>query len=345
MQTWVYAHPSMRSMAENLRRELRSRRFLRLKKVEDDFRVKRIKSQISPEDQAAHDLIDARLDDIRWNSFEDGFPNIFIENVKDMAGKDVIFLASFHTTSVIFDQLAVIYALPRYLAKSLTIILPYFPTGTMERIDSEGQIASAMTMATMLSHVPLSSKGPATIMVFDIHALQERFYFGPQVIPRLESAMPLLQEELSKLDKSKVTVAFPDDGAFKRFHNFFTEYDILICNKIREGDKRIVKIKEGDAHGRHVVIVDDLIKTGGTILECANTVKAAGAAEINVFVTHAVFPQGSWKKVIDSPISKFWVTDSVPTIADEIRDVRPFVVFQLAGVIADRLLDFDLMNS
>jgi hypothetical protein len=80
----------------------------------------------------------------------------------------------------------------RYLAKSVTVILPYFPTGTMERVDHEGQIATAkvslpwwlsllcavltsQTLATQLSCIPLSRKGPVQIVIFDIHALQEGF--------------------------------------------------------------------------------------------------------------------------------------------------------------------------
>ncbi|GFO13899.1 ribose-phosphate pyrophosphokinase 3 [Plakobranchus ocellatus] len=80
---------------------------------------------------------------IQWKKFADGFPNLFIEDVKYMAGKDVIFIGSFHSPAVVFEQLSVLYAFPRYLARSFHFILPYFPTGTMERVDTEGQIATA----------------------------------------------------------------------------------------------------------------------------------------------------------------------------------------------------------
>ncbi|XP_067667315.1 uncharacterized protein [Haliotis asinina] len=126
---------------------------------------------------------------IEWGKFNDGFPNLFIQEVKEMAGKDVIFLGSFHSPEVIFEQLSILYAFPRYLAKSFHFILPYFPTGTMERVDREGQIATAKTLATLLSAIPLTSKGPAQIIIFDIHALQERFYFSDNVIPRNVSGM------------------------------------------------------------------------------------------------------------------------------------------------------------
>ncbi|GER49320.1 ribose-phosphate pyrophosphokinase [Striga asiatica] len=67
---------------------------------------------------------------------------------------------------------------------------------------------------------------------------------------------------------SRIIVAFPDDGAWKRFHKLFDHFPMVICNKVREGDKRIVRIKEGNPAGCHVVIVDDLVQSGGTLIEC-----------------------------------------------------------------------------
>jgi len=123
-------------------------------------------------------------DSVRWEHFESGWPNIFIENVEKIAGRDVILLASFHSPAVIFEQLSLIYSLPRYLVRSFRLILPFFPTATMERVDKEGQVVTAKSLARMLSVIPLAARGPTQIFIFDIHALQERFYFSDQVIPR-----------------------------------------------------------------------------------------------------------------------------------------------------------------
>lgn len=117
------------------------------------------------------------LANLSWGSFPDGFPDLFIQDVDSIRGKRTVFLADFHTPADIFQQLSAIYALPRYCIKNMLLILPYFPTGTMERIDSEGQVATAKTLSRMLSAVPLTSKGPVKLIIFDIHALQERFYF------------------------------------------------------------------------------------------------------------------------------------------------------------------------
>lgn len=63
----------------------------------------------------------------------------------------VILLASFHSPEVIFEELSLIYSLPRYLVRSFRLILPYFPTATMERVDKEGQVVTAkVRLATVL---------------------------------------------------------------------------------------------------------------------------------------------------------------------------------------------------
>ena len=183
---------------------------------------------------------------------------------------------------------------------------------------------SRQTLASMLSGIPLAARGPAQIFIFDIHALQERFYFSelviprygltvrvslfysffvsflrdkksclyvlPHLFPRLLSAMPLLIRELQTLPPDPaLSIAFPDEGAWKRFHGSLPHWPSITCIKVRDGDKRVVSIKEGamafvgggafvscdlslgsgDPKDRHVVIVDDLVQTGGTLIECA----------------------------------------------------------------------------
>lgn len=281
---------------------------------------------------------------INWGSFDDGFPNIFISDVNYMKGKDVIFLGSFHSPGIIFEQLSVLYMFPRYRARSFHLLLPYFPTGTMERVENEGEIPTAKTLASLLSHIPLTTKGPAQITILDIHALQERFYFSDNVIPRLESAIPLLKLELEHVfGQGNYTVAFPDDGACKRFKSYFPQDDCIIFNKTRVGNKRNVQIKDGDPNGKTVVIVDDLVLTGGTLKETGRILKENGASSISAYVTHAVFPKESWKKFVDSDVfDNFWITDSIPH-SRMLCQYKPFKLLSLCDVIANCLLGYDLL--
>ncbi|XP_013419663.1 ribose-phosphate pyrophosphokinase 4 [Lingula anatina] len=338
---WLYAHPTMEKLAEKI-----MRRVTEVEDAEEKFQEDIGKPHITQGQEVPRRKIELKKS-IRWKTFPDGFPNLFIEEVKTMAGKDVIFLGSFHSAEVIFEQLSIVYALPRYLARSLTFILPYFPTATMERVEMEGEIATAKTLSTMLSCIPLCSRGPPHIMVFDIHALQERFYFGNSVIPRLETAIPLLQREVQSLpDHQNISIAFPDDGAHKRFHRMFDKMNTIICVKVREGDKRVIRIKDGNPKDQHVVIVDDLVMTGGTLKECGKALMNQGAKCISAYVTHAVFPSDSWKKFTQSDVKfeNFWITDSMPH-ANDIAKHEPFRLLSICDVIADSLLGYDLLQN
>ena len=274
--------------------------------------------------------------EIDWKTFKDGYPNLIIPNAEEIRGNDVVFLANMEDPRNIFEQISVIWAIPRYGARSLTIVLPYFPTGTMDRVDEEGQICTAKTLARMFSATPMSMHGPARLVIFDIHALQERFFFDDTVIPQMTTAIPLLKEKLYRLPaRLDISIAFPDEGAWKRFHNSFEGYPQIICQKIRQGDKRIVTIKEGNPRSRHVVIVDDLVMTGGTLLECSSVCRAAGARQVSAYVTHPVFPQESWKRFTtgEDRLDNFWITDSCPEAVSAIRDTYPFKVLPLAETV------------
>jgi len=280
-----------------------------------------------------------RLGKINWGTFADGFPNLFIENVLEVRhAKHTIFLASMHAPDSIFKQLSLIYSLPRYLAKNFSVVLPYFPTGTMERIDIEGQVATAATLIRLLGIIPMTKNGPTKIIIFDIHALQERFYFPDSVIPICLSAAPLFLNEIELLNEDKITIAFPDEGATKRFGKLYQKYPIVTCIKVRQQHTRKVEVKDGNPKECHVFIIDDLVQTGGTLLECAKALKESGACKISVCCTHAVFPNDSWKKFINpevSCISKFYVTNSIPSTTDKLKDVEVFKVLSLEPLIQD----------
>lgn len=105
-------------------------------------------------------------------NFDDGFPNLFINNAHDIRGQHVAFLASFSSPGVIFEQISAIFALPKLFIASFTLVLPFFPTGSFERMEEEGDVATAFTMARILSMIPKSRGGPTSIVIYDIHALQ-----------------------------------------------------------------------------------------------------------------------------------------------------------------------------
>lgn len=287
----------------------------------------------------------AHLSQLEWKHFNDGFPNLQVR--KEDAHKIESFygtciLLSLHSTEVIFEQLALLYALPKMRARNLRVILPWFSTGTMERVETMGQVATAKTLARLISATPMGPAGPATVIIYDIHALQEQFYFEDTVLVELKSAVPLLRQHLQAMlaenPNEDFAIAFPDDGAHKRFKAKFPEYPLIVCAKERDGDSRVVKVTEGNPDGKHVIIVDDLVQSGGTLLECAKPLRAQGAKKVSCFVTHGVFPNDSYSKFVDNDlIDKFWVTNTIPTTAAKLPGMGPFEVLSIAPLVADYL--------
>jgi phosphoribosylpyrophosphate synthetase len=227
--------------------------------------------------------------------------------------------------------------------ESLTILLPYFPVGTMERVDHEGVVATANTYGILLSNLPRAGK-PSRLMIYDIHTLQNRFYFHDAVTPSLHSTIPLLIDKLKAYPKIK-SVAFPDEGAAKRFGHVFAAagYSAIICGKVRRGNERIVTIHDGihDAPGNAVCIVDDLVQTGGTLAKCATALKEAGASHVYAFVAHAVFPHDSWRAfcrggALDC-FERFWTTNSTMVSMDLPKDD----VFETLDLLPQFVRDLD----
>jgi phosphoribosylpyrophosphate synthetase len=199
-------------------------------------------------------------------------------------------------------------------------------------------------------------------MTYDLHTLQNRFYLHNNACASLQTAIPVLVDRLKASNSAIDCIAFPDDGAAKRFARIFTEltddFEMVTCGKTRgEGDKRVITIQDGSCAGKRVLIVDDLVQTGGTLFECGRALKAAGALEVSAYVTHGVFPGESWRRFtrqrrdgsgdrdrdaeVDSSdgfcFERFYLTDSIPTITSMLPRDDVFEILPLSAKIVDDL--------
>lgn len=273
---------------------------------------------------------------VDWNYHPDESPNFFIHDIENVKRRHVLFLGSQVDNRSKYEELAVIYVLTRSKIKSLTVSLPFVNTATMERVCQEGEVATADVDAWLYSSLPRVGP-PVEIIVYDLHTLQNRFYFHDGAILTMATGVNLLKNRLKTLGDKKIAVVFPDDGSQKRFTSAFNDYEQIVCKKVRDGDVRKVTVSHGDPKGYHVVIVDDLVQTGGTLLECRTALLEAGAIKVSAYVTHAIFPRDSWKRFIGK-MEKFFITNSHPT-AQKIKDVEPFEVLSLTDDLIGYLLD------
>jgi len=283
-----------------------------------------------------------------WGKFEDGTDNITlgstgldekgnaisqIDRPTYFKGKDLLFIASFHSNDVTMSQFHVLAHLCESLAKSLTVLLPFYPTATMERVDihHDGSVPTASTLARFFNGLP-SMGYPIRLMAYDIHTLQNRFFLTGHAVASVHTASELMRDIIRdmKTDPAKTAIdslAFPDAGAHKRFAKLFhpeiTEKNTIICEKVRgEGTTRKVTVIEGEARLksselRHILIVDDILNSGSTLLECAAVLKRMTNSEIKVsaYTTHAVFNKAFFDSVQNNRFNVFekvYITDSIP---------------------------------
>jgi hypothetical protein len=125
----------------------------------------------------------------KWGKFPDGTDNIEVGGFSPhnlISGEHVLFLANFHNNDITLSQFQVMICLLQSFLESLTVVLPYSPVGTMERVVNEGQVATAATYAHMFSSLPNCGR-PTRLMVYDLHTLQNRFYLVR--MPRLVHLM------------------------------------------------------------------------------------------------------------------------------------------------------------
>eukprot|EP00298_Acanthocystis_sp_HF-20_P012414 c19875_g1_i2.p1 GENE.c19875_g1_i2~~c19875_g1_i2.p1 ORF type:complete len:318 (+),score=123.24 c19875_g1_i2:115-1068(+) len=281
----------------------------------------------------------------KWSKFEDSgmdcieVGGFYPEN--KVRNSSVIFLASFHNNDAILSQFHVLIMLLESFIQDLTIVLPFLSMGTMERVTKEGQVATAGTIARLFSNLPPCGK-PARVMIYDVHTLQNRFYLYGHALASLHSTIPLLLKVIGKPGETVDAIAFPDEGAMKRFKELFIEFPLVVCAKVRDGDTRKVTIQEGDVKNLRVMVVDDLVRSGGTLYECAKVLKTAGATHVSAFCAHAAFGQDSWKQFTaggkkSGVIEMFYLTNSVPTVTSKLYGVEPFVVLDLTETIMNDL--------
>lgn len=287
---------------------------------------------------------------IKTSRFPDGHYDI--EFTPDLVGRHLVYVMSLLNPEETLHQLELIIALGRQHVKSFTVLVTYFAPGTKERVDLPGELARAQTTAQLISKslkaIPIM--GPTTVIVYDIHAVQEQFYFTDSCSLALQSSASLMGKIVND---EKMVLVFPDQGAYKRFGKEpqLKHVPTLICNKERgPNDSRIIVVAdrkncnnmaEEELLKRHLVIYDDIGHSGGTCWETFVMLKKLGYEKISLYVTHAVFSVHAWMRFLPSGdragFHRIYTTNSVPSMTERYLKFYPetFTVLDLTGLTAN----------
>ena len=263
---------------------------------------------------------------------------VFVEIHENVRGEDVFVIqsTSYPANDNIMELLVCLDALRRGSARRVTAVLPYYGYARQDRKSGPRTPISAKLLANLIT-----SAGADRVLTIDLHAAQIQGFFD---IPadNLYSA-PVFKSDISARYKSEdLVVVSPDVGGVIRARAIASriEADLAIIDKRRPraGISEVMNII-GDVAGRHCIMVDDIVDSGGTLCNAAQALMNAGAVSVDAYVTHGVLSGGAVSRVASSPLNSLVTTDSIQsTEAMQVaKNIRQITVAPLLGEAIRRI--------
>ncbi len=266
--------------------------------------------------------------------FPDG--EISVKVLDDVRGSDIFVVQSTCTpvNDNLMELLILIDTIKRASAARITAVIPYYGYARQDRKD-EGRVPiTARLVADMIT-----AAGANRVLTIDLHASQIQGFFDIPV-DHLYAA-PVMGRYYRELKLPDVTVVCTDVGGVKMAHAYarMLKAGLAIVEKRRMDPRTTVAGSIiGDVKGRNILVIDDMIATGGSLAEACRLLKDKGALDIYVGATHAVFSEGADKRLGGAPIREIAVTDTIP-LKDRARDlnVKVLSVAKLLGETMRRI--------
>jgi ribose-phosphate pyrophosphokinase len=273
--------------------------------------------------------------------FPDGEVSVQLE--EPVRGEEVILVAA--TAPPVNEHLVELLALAdacrRADATRLVAVIPYFGYARSDRRDGRRIPIMASLVAELTEHVGIDH-----VVTVDVHtpALEGFFRIPVDNLTAIPALAGALADRLTNAAGNAVIVA-PDLGAVRLANRYATKLDlpVAVCHKRRLGGAEVsVSRITGDVAGRRCIIIDDMVSTGGTIVESIRALNEAGALpEYLVAATHAVLVPGALEKLRKAGVRELVVTDSIEPRVDPIARLQPTII-PIAPLLATairRLLD------
>jgi ribose-phosphate pyrophosphokinase len=259
---------------------------------------------------------------------------IFVRFEESVRGCDAFVIQS-HTAPVnkqIMEQLIMIDALKRASAKRITVVAPFYGYARQDKKHRGREPITARLMADLYK-----TAGADRLMVVDLHTSQiQGFFDGP--VDHL-FALPMLANYVgSKVDRTRLTIVSPDSGRVRvaeRWSELLGGCPIAFIHKTRDPrvpNESVTGKVVGEVEGQTCVVIDDMIDTAGTITKAVDALFAAGAKEVIVAATHAVFSGPAVERLKESKVTEVVVTDWLPL--DDDKRFDGLTVLSIAPLLA-----------
>ncbi|MCX7319910.1 MAG: ribose-phosphate pyrophosphokinase [Hyphomicrobiales bacterium] len=240
---------------------------------------------------------------------------IFVEIQENVRGSDVFIIqsTSFPTNDHLMELLIITDALRRASARRITAVIPYFGYARQDRKAGPRTPISAKLVANLITHA-----GADRVMTLDLHAGQIQGFFD---IPtdNLYASPVMVRDIKEKFDLSNLMVVSPDVGGVVRARGLAKRINapLAIIDKRREraGESEVMNVI-GDVAGYTCILIDDIVDSGGTLVNAADALLANGAKDVYAYITHGVLSGGAAARISGSKLKELVITDSIqPTEA------------------------------
>ena len=271
--------------------------------------------------------------------FNDGEINVSYD--ESVRGCDIFIIQSlFPPADNIMELLLMIDAARRASAATITVIAPYFGYARQDRKDKPRVAIAAKLVANILT-----AAGADRLMTCDLHAGQIQGFFDIPVDHLDGSA--IFVPYLRSLKLENLLFASPDVGGVSRARNMakYLEADLVVCDKHRKRAGEIASMQLiGDVEGANVVLVDDLIDTGGTICKAAELIMQNGAASVRAICTHPILSGKAIDNINNSVLEELVITNTIP-LREVSSKIKVLTVADLFAKAIRKLQDKDSISS
>jgi ribose-phosphate pyrophosphokinase len=260
---------------------------------------------------------------------------IFVEIQENVRGSDVFVIqsTSFPANDHLMELLIITDALRRASARRITAVVPYFGYARQDRKAGPRTPISAKLVANLITHA-----GADRVMTLDLHAGQIQGFFD---IPtdNLYASPVMVRDIRERFDLTNVMVVSPDVGGVVRARGLAKRINapLAIIDKRREraGESEVMNVI-GDVAGYTCILVDDIVDSGGTLVNAADALLTNGAKEVYAYITHGVLSGGAVTRVTSSRLKELVITDSIqPTEA--VRNAPNIRTLSIASLIAEAI--------
>ncbi|MGB8993431.1 MAG: ribose-phosphate pyrophosphokinase [Desulfobaccales bacterium] len=267
------------------------------------------------------------------STFSDG--EIRVEIADDVRGRDVFLIQSTcpPTNHNLMELLIMIDAVKRASARRITAVIPYFGYARQDR-----KVAPRVPITAKLVADLLSTAGAQRILTMDLHVGQIQGFFNIPVDNLYAS--PIMIPYIRENFKDDLAIVSPDAGGVARARAYAKrlEATLGLIDKRRDAPGKAKAMHLiGEVMGKDVVILDDIIDTGGTLSEAAGAILQHGARNVNACCTHAVLSGPAVERVMNSPMNRLVVTDTIP-LSEAARKCPKIVQLPVAPLLAQAIV-------